>query len=92
MLLPVATVPHTLIGEVQVDGGHLRLGLADPGDRLTLLSYTPISGLAQLDALAVAALQALLADARARMLQAGATVPASADAAARPDSPEIRPA
>lgn len=70
MLQPVATVPHTLIGEVQVDGGHLRVGLAAPGDRLTLLSYTPISGLAQLDAAAVSALRALLADAEARMAAA----------------------
>lgn len=67
MLEPVATVPHTLIGEVQVDGGHLRAGLAHPGDRLTLLVYTEVSGLAQLDAAAVVALRALLDDAIEKM-------------------------
>lgn len=77
MLGPVSTVPHTLIGEVQVDGGHLRIGLADPGDRLTLLSYTPISGLAQLDADAVGALRDLLADAAERMERAAGIEPAT---------------
>ena len=66
MLQPVATVPLVVAGTVQADQGSVGVALPSTLDRLTLVLSTP-GATAQLDALAVAELQALLADAAARM-------------------------
>ncbi len=53
-------------GTVPADGGSVSVALCETLDRLTLVLGTP-GATAQLDAAAVAALQALLAEAAARM-------------------------
>ena len=66
MLQPVATVPLVVAGVVQADGGSIGVALPASLDRLTLVLGMP-GAVAQLDAAAVAAFRALLADAEARM-------------------------
>ena len=66
MLQPVATVPLVVAGTVQADGGTVGVALPATLDRLTLVLGLP-GAVAQLDAAAVAALAALLAEAEARM-------------------------
>lgn len=74
MLAPVATVPHTLAGEVPTDRGRLFVSLAAPNDLLTLLLAGGTDReLAQLDAAAVDALRALLDDAAGRMAAANSS-------------------
>lgn len=66
MLQPVPTVPLAVAGTVAVDGGSVGVALPQSLDRLTLVLGTP-GATAQLDASAVAALRALLAEAETRM-------------------------
>lgn len=66
MLAPVPTVPLVVAGVVRADQGSVGVALPASLDRLTLVLSAP-GATAQLDAVAVAALQALLADAAARM-------------------------
>ena len=66
MLQPVPTVPLVVAGTVRADQGTVGVALPASLDRLTLVLSTP-GAVAQLDAAAVAELQALLADAAARM-------------------------
>lgn len=70
MLQPVSTVPMVVAGSVPADGGSVGVALPQTLDRLTLVLGTP-GATAQLDAAAVSALRALLADAEARMAAAG---------------------
>ncbi len=63
-LRPLATVPLVVSGVVRVDQGSVGVALPASLDRLTLVLSTP-------DAVAVAELQELLADARARMVATG---------------------
>ncbi len=65
-LRSLATVPLVVSGVVRVDQGSVGVALPASLDRLTLVLSTP-GAVAQLDAAAVAELQELLADARARM-------------------------
>ena len=64
---PSAHTPNTLIGVVDIEGGHLLATLSSPQDRLELFVEGPDLWRIQLDAAQVEALRVLLGEAAGMM-------------------------